>query len=134
VTVLADSNVLIALAVADHEHHAAARRWFEGLNEPLATCPITQGSLVRFLIREGIAGSAAGRVVEAIQAQDWHRFIPDDVGYDSSMVSLVAGHRQVTDAYLAALATRHDATVATLDRSMAVLHPNSVTLIESDED
>ena len=54
------------------------------------------------------------------------------MGYDSNLLSLVAGHRQVTDAYLAALATRHDATVATFDRSMAVLHPNSATLIEGD--
>ena len=52
-TVLLDSNVLIALVVQDHVHHRAAERWFVDLDEPFATCPITQGALVRLVLREG---------------------------------------------------------------------------------
>ncbi len=52
-TVLLDSNVLIALLVDDHVHHAAAETWFVGTSGNFATCPITQGSLIRLLIREG---------------------------------------------------------------------------------
>ena len=39
-------------------------------------------------------------------------------------------HRQVTDAYLAALAEHHDAVVATLDRGIALLHPDATLLID----
>ena len=52
-TVLLDANVLIALLVDDHVHHAAAENWFAGLDGNFATCPVTQGSLLRLLIREG---------------------------------------------------------------------------------
>ena len=40
-------------------------------------------------------------------------------------------HRQVTDAYLAALAEHHGAVVATLDRGLALLHPDATLLIEA---
>jgi uncharacterized protein len=52
-TILLDANVLIALVVADHGHHDAVETWLAGVTDRFATCPITQGSLVRLLIREG---------------------------------------------------------------------------------
>ena len=58
-TVLLDANVLIALLVEDHVHHAAAENWFTGMSGNFATCPVTQGSLVRLLIREGQSAAAA---------------------------------------------------------------------------
>ncbi len=63
-TYLLDSNVLIALAVADHVHHQAVRRWWEAGAEPFATCPITQGALLRLLIREGMSAADAQHVLE----------------------------------------------------------------------
>ena len=128
-TVLADANVLIALTVVDHEHHQSALDWFDSLDEPLATCPITQGSLVRFLIREGVACATAAEVIEQLTSQSWHHFVPDDIPYRSTLLSMVVGHRQVTDAYLASLAQRHEATVATFDKGMASIYPNNVTLV-----
>jgi predicted nucleic acid-binding protein len=59
VTVLLDANVLIALLVEDHVHHEAAESWFVGMGGNFATCPITQGSLMRLLIREGQTAVAA---------------------------------------------------------------------------
>ena len=58
-TVLLDANVLIALLVDDHVHHGAAENWFVGMSDNFATCPITQGSLMRLLVREGQPTSAA---------------------------------------------------------------------------
>ena len=52
-TVLLDANVLMALLIDDHVHHQAAENWFTGMTRGFATCPITQGSLMRLLIREG---------------------------------------------------------------------------------
>ena len=57
-TVLLDANVLIALLVEDHVHHGAAENWFTGMSGNFATCPITQGSLIRLLIREGPSSSS----------------------------------------------------------------------------
>jgi predicted nucleic acid-binding protein len=41
----------------------------------------------------------------------------------------VIGHRQVTDAYLVALARRHGGHVATLDAGLAALHGDDVLLL-----
>jgi predicted nucleic acid-binding protein len=51
VTVLFDANVLIGLLITNHIHHAAAEAWLAGGIERCATCPITQGSLTRLLLR-----------------------------------------------------------------------------------
>lgn len=42
---------------------------------------------------------------------------------------LIAGHRQVTDAWLAELAHRRGGKVATLDAAFATLHPKWVNLV-----
>jgi predicted nucleic acid-binding protein len=55
----ADGNVLVALAVVDHVHHAVAIDWFERELPDLATCPNTEGTLLRFLIRSGDRSSEA---------------------------------------------------------------------------
>ena len=60
-TVLLDANVLIALLVDDHVHHEAAESWFTDMAGNFATCPITQGSLMRLLVREGQSAAAAQR-------------------------------------------------------------------------
>lgn len=52
-TFLADGNLLVALTVSDHVHHAEAISWFDHSGHDLATCPITEGTLLRFLMREG---------------------------------------------------------------------------------
>jgi hypothetical protein len=81
VTVLLDANVLIALLVDDHVHHAAAENWFSALTGSFATCPITQGSLMRLLIREGQPAAAARAVLDGTTADPRHEFWPDDVPY-----------------------------------------------------
>lgn len=129
-TFLADGNVLIALAVADHVHHEVAVRWFDDTEPDLATCPITEGTLLRFLLREGWTTRDAMAVLDAIRAQPWHRFCSADVPFELGQMRGVIGHRQVTDAYLVALAKRHDAQVATLDRALAALHPDGVHLLD----
>ncbi len=126
---LADGNVLIALTVADHVHHHAALEWFETTDVALATCPITEGTLLRFLLREGRSTHDAISVLEAIRAQAWHRFWPDSIPYDRAQLGGVIGHRQVTDAYLVALATEHRGQVVTFDRGLAALHREQVLLL-----
>ena len=126
---LADGNVLIALTVRDHVHHRQAREWFESHDDQLATCPITQGTLLRFLLRDGVGATGALAALHKIVSLPQHVFWPDEISYDSSELAGVIGHRQVTDAYLAALAVHFGGSLATLDRGLAALRPDAAVLI-----
>lgn len=125
-TVLADCNLLVALVVSEHVHHMEASKWFESSDTRLATCPITEGTLLRFLIREGQTADQALGVLNAIRSQEWHEFWPDELAYDQSMLKGVIGHRQVTDAYLVALARNRNGQLATFDRGLHLLHGEPV--------
>lgn len=128
-TCLLDANVLIALVVEDHVHHEAAEQWLAGTRASFATCPVTQGSLVRLLVREGQPGEAAVEVVRAVAAHRRHEFWPDDVHYQDVAMAGVVGHRQVTDAYLAQLARAHKGRLASFDQGLARLHQDVAELV-----
>jgi len=129
VTVLLDTNVLIALVVADHVHHDAAEAWFATDTDAFATCPITQGGLIRLLIRQGQPAKAAIDLLSAVAVHSRHEFWPDDQSFDAVSVRGVIGHRQVTDAYLAHLARVRDARLATFDQGLAKLHSDVADLV-----
>jgi uncharacterized protein len=129
VTTLLDANVLIALVVVDHVHHDAATDWLSASDARFATCPITQGSLVRFLLRAGQSAAAAQDVVRAVDNADRHEFWSDSVSFADVAFGGVIGHRQVTDAYLAQLARSRDGRLATLDSGLAQLHSDISALI-----
>lgn len=129
--VLADGNVLIALTVEDHVHHRQAREWFNGHDDEFATCPMTQGTLLRFLVREGVGLPSALSALQQIQSLPQHVFWADEIGFDATVLAGVIGHRQVTDSYLAALARHFDGHLVTLDRGLAALHPHTAQLISS---
>jgi toxin-antitoxin system PIN domain toxin len=128
VTVLLDANVLIALVVVDHVHHDAAEMWLAGTDAQFATCPITAGSLVRLLIREGQSADTAKAVVAGLALNPRHEFWPDGLSYAEVPLTGVIGHRQVTDAYLAQLARVNHGRLATFDQGLAKLH-NIVDLV-----
>ena len=126
---LADGNLLVALTVEDHMHHDVALRWFADDEPDLATCPITEGTLLRFLIREGWRAFDAAAVLEAMRDLPWHRFWSDAISYQAAHLAGVIGHRQVTDAYLVALSDHHRGQLATLDKGLAALHGDAVHLV-----
>lgn len=120
---LLDGNVLVALVTPSHIHHTAARAWFAGSNVPFATCPITQGTLLRLLMRLGnLPAEAALLALKGVTAHARHRFWADTPEYADVDWRGVIGHRQVTDAYLAALARRQGGRLATFDAGLAALH------------
>ncbi len=125
---LLDANLLIALAVTDHMHHDVAEQWARGRTN-LATCPITQGSLVRFMVRNGASGPEAVGFLAAVLEAGRYRFWADDLGYEGIDLGAVLGHRQVTDAYLAGLARANRGRLATMDRGLVAVHPDVADLV-----
>jgi len=120
---LLDGNVLVALLSDSHVHHAAAERWFVEHDVPFATCPITQGTLLRILINlGGLDSLAAAAVLARLVEHPRHRFWPDAIGYADVRWRGVVGHRQVTDAYLAALARHFEGRLVTFDRGLGAMH------------
>lgn len=129
VTVLLDSSVLIAAAFQGHTHYAAADRWLHDLGESFATCPITQGAVLRAALRSDYSAPDAWNLLEQITSSDRHEFWPDDFSFAGVRRAGVVGHRQVTDAYLAELARHRSGRVATLDRGFAGLHSDIAELV-----
>ncbi|HET8942990.1 MAG TPA: TA system VapC family ribonuclease toxin [Rudaea sp.] len=130
-TRLLDANVLIALFDADHVHHRPVRDWYLALKGGFATCPIVEGALTRWIVRiqgrDGVA--SATRELRKLAANARHCFWPDDLSYADVNWHGVLGHKQVTDAYLVALARKHRGHLATLDRGLAALHADVAELI-----
>jgi hypothetical protein len=134
---LLDANVLIALAWPDHEFHRRVVTWFaRNSRQGWATCPITQSAFVRILSNPTFSPRAlsprnALAALEMNVKLPSHRFWPDQISMTDVFQQLggrIAGHRQITDAYLLVLAVHHRGRLATMDESIAGLG-NGVELL-----
>ncbi|MEO5832270.1 MAG: TA system VapC family ribonuclease toxin [Nakamurella sp.] len=126
---LLDANVLIVLTIAEHEHHERVSRWLATVDR-VGVCPIVEGALVRFLIRLGESASTAREVLRVLHENQRCEFWSDSVSYADADLSPVRGHRQVTDAYLAALVrAHHGCRLATLDEGLAQDMPDLAVLV-----
>lgn len=130
-TYLLDANVLVALTVAEHEHHERTSRWAAQI-ERFAVCPIVEGALIRFLVRIGESATAATEVLRAVHALTSFDFWPDRLSYLDVGLGHVRGHRQLTDAYLTSLAAANEGMLATLDEALAEELPDKVILVPRD--
>lgn len=121
---LLDVNVLVALSLPTHQHHAAATRWLaEGAG--WGTTPLTETAYVRLMTNPRVTGYeiAASRVVAALEQMrslPTHRFIPDSSSLAEPVIDLswLAGPSQVTDFHLLNLAAANDVQLATFDGSL----------------
>lgn len=127
-THLLDASVLIALSVREHEHYTRCESWIAS-ERRFALCPITQGALVRQLLRLGDNTTDALNILRHLQVDDRFTFWPDSLSYVDADLSGVRGHRQVTDAYLVGLARANDALLATLDEPLAAAFPDAAFLV-----
>lgn len=125
---LLDANVLIALTVTEHEHHGRAAAW-AAQGHTFALCPVVEGALVRFLVRLGESTATATSILSAMHASDRCEFWPDALSYAEVPMTHVTSHRQVTDAYLVALATSNGGTLLTLDRALSAAVPGAIELL-----
>jgi len=128
---LLDGNILVALAVVSHPHHARALRWFDRLQATFAICSVTEGTLLRLHMQTASDSSpaAAWAALRRFHLQPDHIVWDDAFSYLEIDPTGLLGHRQVTDAWLAQLARRRSGRVATLDAAFAQKHPDVATLI-----
>lgn len=123
---LLDVNILIALLDAGHVHHATANSWLDAhIEQGWASCPLTQNGCLRIMSADSYArrqplAEIALRLREAT-SMPFHEFWPDEISV------LDPGHfdhgrwltsRQITDAYLLALAVKRGGTFVTFDRGI----------------
>lgn len=132
ITWLLDGNVLVSGSLADHPHHQRIRRWRQvTANDRFATCPITEGTLLRLHMQYAREKSAAAAwaALASVRAHPKHVFWPENFSYTEIPPTRLTHHRQITAAWLADLARRKGGKLATLDLELSTLWPDSTLLI-----
>ena len=125
---LLDVNVLITLCDGRHQHHELAARWFVAhAAEGWASCPLTQNGALRIMGAPAYPGARpmvqVFAQVQAMCASAHHHFWPDSLSLlqpGTLNTTHLLGHRQLTDAYLLALAVHHQGRLVTLDGGLTV--------------
>jgi toxin-antitoxin system PIN domain toxin len=127
---LLDVNVLLALAWREHQFHSTTQEWFaRNADRGWATCPLVEAGFVRIISNPQFSPRAVSPQ-EAIDAlaisvgHPKHQFWADAVPVTDGLARFanrIVGHKQVTDAYLLALARHHRGKLATLDRRVCSL-------------
>lgn len=129
-TALLDLNILTALLWPAHEHHESAHRWFSArANARWATCALTQLGFVRItsnpaFSRDALSPTEAAALLAENLTLPGHEFWAESLQVPTAIGGIEArlqGYRQVTDAYLLALAHRRKGVLATFDRGLQSL-------------
>jgi toxin-antitoxin system PIN domain toxin len=123
---LLDVNVLIALLDTQHVHHQLCRDWLSAqIQYGWASCPLTLNGCIRIMSQPAypapLPPAQKAQRLAAAMAEDAHQFWPDDVNplqANGLLWDSILSSRQITDAYLLALATRHSGRLVTLDRKI----------------
>lgn len=134
---LLDINVLLALLDQDHAEHQRARAWMSAeIANGWASCAITQNGFVRIVSQarypSPVSPSVAIDLLGSATGTPYHEFWECSVSIlDSEVIdrSMIHGPRQVTDAYLLALATQRGGRFVTFDQSIPL---SSVTSASQD--
>lgn len=129
---LPDVNLLLAMAWPNHQFHGPARRWFGDRSGNWFTCPLTQLGFVRLSSNPVFTPHAktpleATLLLGAMVAHPEHDFLADSEALVGEIFQELAtrlqGHKQVTDAYLVALARDRAVRLVTFDRRIEVFCP-----------
>ena len=78
---------------------------------------------MRWAIQASMA--KAKQIITRIGVHPNHEFWSDDIDYLGVPEKGIIGHKQVTDAYLVALAAAHGGLLATLDEALAAFHSSA---------
>jgi toxin-antitoxin system PIN domain toxin len=128
VAYLLDVNALIALHDIAHPENATVFDWFDRVRDgPWASCPITQNGFVRIVSQPSYTAPvplslAVDLLRDTIGGTD-HELWPDDISLLDGQLfrpKHLIGHRQITDAYLLALAVKRGGRLVTFDDGVPV--------------
>lgn len=125
---LLDISFLLALLDRDHIEHERGREWFEReVEHGWASCAITQNGCIRILSQPGYPSPVTpGRAIQLLSSATstpYHEYWRSDISilnetkFDHSRIH---GPRQITDAYLLALAAEHGGRLVTFDQAIAL--------------
>jgi toxin-antitoxin system PIN domain toxin len=123
---LLDANVLLALAWPNHLFHSAATRRMVGSRDRWATCAVTQLAFIRISCVTAVVPSRktpaeATAILSMMMADSLHVYLDSLPPPAEVWMQRAHGTKQVTDAYLLALAERHRATFLTFDAKLRAL-------------
>jgi toxin-antitoxin system PIN domain toxin len=113
---LLDTSVLLAAIWKDHQHHATASAWLSG--KAVLLCPIAELGFLRISTQPKAINApmeTARELLERFARERKAERIADDL---PALESHPAKSEHVTDLYLAHLAEKHGARLATFDRSI----------------
>lgn len=131
---LLDTNVLLALAWPNHQHHRAAHEWFRAESRHgWASCSFTQVGFVRLSSNPAYTTSAVAPVQAASLLQELlshpkHAFWASPGAHSPAIYRQALGHQQVNDAYLVEVAKRRRGRLVTLDTRLPV-HADAEDLV-----
>jgi len=134
-TVLLDTNVLLALAWPNHQHHGPAHAWFAAHSKKgWATCAFTQLSFIRLSSNPAYTSSAVSPQDAAALLQQWtrlktHRFWTSPKADNPATYALAIGYQQVNDAWLVEVARQNEGRLLSLDRRIPA-HSVDAALVE----
>jgi uncharacterized protein len=125
---LLDVNVLVALLDGGHLHHRAATDWLaRHADAGWASCPLTQNGCLRILALPSYPNPQPTALVAqrlaAAAAERRHTFWPDSLSLlDAGRLrwDRVLSSRQITDAYLLALAVAGGGRLVSFDRGISI--------------
>jgi toxin-antitoxin system PIN domain toxin len=126
-TALLDVNILTALLWPAHEHHGRAHRWFGCSGDAgWATCCLTQLGFVRIVSNpafssDALSPAAAVEPLAMNLSHGAHEFWTESRPVPAALRGMetgLQGYKQLTDAYLLALASRRNGALATFDRGV----------------
>jgi hypothetical protein len=133
---LLDTNLLLALAWPNHQHHATAHEWFaRHAKRGWATCAFTQLGFIRLSSNPAYSPDAVSPQDAAELLQQWtrhkaHHFWNSPAADVSAIYSNALGHQQVNDAWLVEVARRNKGKLVTFDTRLSA-HAAEKDLVET---
>ena len=136
---LLDTNVLLALAWPNHQHHVQAHAWFAAhAKRGWATCAFTQLGFIRLSANPAYSSATVAPADAAALLQQWtqhpaHHFWASPPADSLAIYQRALGHQQVNDAWLVEVARKNRGRLATLDTRLSAhaLAENLVEIIAS---
>ena len=136
---LLDVNVLVALLVPEHQHHATAVNWFA--NEAAsgwATCTVTELGVIRVCAQlpgtKWSPEATADRLLMMIVTNREYVWWPSVSPSLLPEVRLAETGKQVTDRYLLGLARCNRGQLVTFDRALAIAGGDDVISLLPDSE